>query len=129
MDCSYYVYMHQDSNKEVFYIGKGKVSGSGRGYRHLRWEQRSKEWRAIAEKGYTSQILTYGSERDMLYLEKQLIRNLTKSGLNLVNKFFNINYESLRKGIITWKRDKSSPEYIKKRRKQRIDFYKQKEGL
>ncbi len=126
MDCSYYVYINQDINGEVFYIGKGKVPGSGRTYRHINWFHRSKEWTEKAKDGFTSQILSYGSERDMFYLEKELIKGLGLKGMELVNKYHNINYESLRKGITfkNWKSDKSSPEYIKKRRQQRFDYYK-----
>ena len=130
MDGSYYVYMHQDKDGKVFYIGKGKVAGSGRGYRHLSWDKRSKEWIRIAEKGYTSQILTYGSERDMLYLESSMIKSLTESGMKLVNKVFNVTHVDVRIGVpnITWRNDKSSELYKQTRRQQRIDFYKQKEA-
>lgn len=130
MDCSYYIYMHQDKDGKVFYIGKGKVPGSGRKYRHFSWDKRSKEWIKIAKKGYTSQILTYGSERDMLYLESELIKSLTKEKLNLVNKTFNVNHIDVRIGVpnITWRNDKSSELYKQTRRKQREEFYKQKEA-
>ena len=130
MDCSYYVYMHQDKNKNVFYIGKGKLPGTGRSYRHLSWEGKSDDWNNIAKEGYTSQILTYGSERDMLYLESNLIKSLTKSGVKLVNKYFNEEFTSVRKGITfqNWKSDKSTDLYKQKRKQQRIDFYKQKEA-
>jgi len=130
MNSNYYVYINQDKDGKVFYVGKGKVAGTGRSYRHISWTNRSKEWEDIAKKGCTSQILTYGSEQDMLYLESNLIKSLTESGMNLVNKYFSVNYESVRKGLpnITWRSDKSSELYMKRRRKQRQEFYKQKEA-
>ena len=142
MDCSYYVYMHQDKDGKVFYIGKGKVSGTGRVYRHLTWGMRNDDWKTIATKGYTSQVLTYGSERDMFYLERFLIKSLSDSGLELVNRVHNKNYTyppvplSRREKIsaakigrpnITWRNDKSTDLYKQKRQQQRRDFYKQKE--
>ena len=64
----------------------------------------------------------------MLYLESNLIKSLTESGVKLVNKFFNVNYVSPKLGVETWKRDHSTELYKQKRRQQRIDFYKQKEA-
>jgi len=119
--------MHQDKDGKVFYIGKGKVAGTSRGYRHLTWEMRSKEWNNIAKNGFTSQVLTYGSERDMFYLEKHLIKSLTESGLKLVNKIYNVNVVH-REGVKTWRNDKSSDLYKQTRRQQRKEFYKQKEA-
>tara|TARA_B110000858_G_scaffold65552_1_gene75969 strand:- start:185 stop:547 length:363 start_codon:yes stop_codon:yes gene_type:complete len=119
--------MHQDKGGKVFYIGKGMVSGTGRGYRHLSWDCRSKEWEEVAKKGYTSQILTYGSERDMLYLEKYMIESLTESGVKLINKMYNVHVKH-REGVKTWRHNKSSDLYKQTRRQQRKEFYKQKEA-
>ena len=139
----YFVYTHQDSNKEVFYVGKGRLPKKGRSYRHSYYSKRSDEWESRAKDGYTSQILTYGSERDMFYLEKHMIKSLTESGMELCNKLHNVHYtpaivteETKRKiskaktGVpnITWRNDKSSELYKQTRRKQREEFYKQKEA-
>ena len=143
MNSDYYLYMHQDKDGKVFYIGKGKVSGTGRTYRHLSWEMRNSDWKDIAKKGFTSQVLTYGSERDIFYLEKHLIKSLTESGLKLTNRVHNKKYtyppvpvsrrekiSATKLGVpnITWRNDKDTDLYRKKRKQQRIDFYKQKEA-
>lgn len=85
----YYLYSHSNADG-IFYIGKG-VNGSYRKNHFL--TNRSKEWTAIAEKGYTSKIEANGTEADILALEKAVIKSLVAQGVKLVNKQHNANWK------------------------------------
>ena len=80
----YYLYSHSNSDGR-FYIGKGR---SGRADL---WS-RTKEWKKIAAKGYTTKIEANGTEKDILALEKIVIKSLVEQGVKLVNKIYNKNW-------------------------------------
>ena len=84
----YYLYSHSNADG-IFYIGKG-INGSYRKNHFL--TNRTKEWTAIAEKGYTSKIEANGTEADILALEKVVIKSLVAQGVKLVNKQHNPNW-------------------------------------
>jgi hypothetical protein len=85
---NYYLYSHSNADG-IFYIGKG-INGSYRKNHFL--TNRSKEWTAIAEKGYTSKTEAHGTEADILALEKAVIKSLVAQGVKLVNKIHNPNW-------------------------------------
>ena len=84
----YYLYSHSNADG-IFYIGKG-VNGSYRKNHFL--TNRSKEWTAIAEKGYTTKTEAHGTEADIMALEKAVIKSLVAQGVKLVNKQHNPNW-------------------------------------
>ena len=73
----YYLYSHSNADG-IFYIGKGKYG------RADLWG-RTKEWNEIAAKGYTTKIEANGSEKDILSLERIIIKSLVEQGVKLVN--------------------------------------------
>ena len=85
---NYYLYSHSNADG-IFYIGKG-INGSYRKNHFL--TNRTKEWTAIAEKGYTTKIEANGTEADILALEKVVIKSLVAQGVKLVNKQHNPNW-------------------------------------
>lgn len=83
----YYLYSHSNADG-IFYIGKGCKDRKDHYYK-----SRSKEWQDIADKGYTTKIEANGNEKDILSLEKIVIKSLVEQGIKLVNKFHNPNWE------------------------------------
>tara|TARA_B110000858_G_C17636852_1_gene396164 strand:- start:268 stop:747 length:480 start_codon:yes stop_codon:yes gene_type:complete len=81
----YYLYSHSNADG-IFYIGKGT-----KGRKDIFYRSRSEEWKAIAEKGYTSKIEAHGTEKDIFDLERKVIKSLVEQGVKLVNKQHNKN--------------------------------------
>ena len=81
----YYLYSHSNADG-IFYIGKGS-NGRKDDY------ARSKEWKDIADKGYTTKVEANGSEKDILALEGKVIRALIEQGVKLVNKMHNKHWD------------------------------------
>ena len=79
----YYLYSHSNTDG-IFYIGKGCKG------RADKWS-RTKEWKEIAQNGYTTKIEANGTEKDILSLEKIVIKSLVEQGVKLVNKVYNKN--------------------------------------
>ena len=84
----YYLYSHSNADG-IFYIGKGQ---SGRADK---WG-RTKEWKAIAAKGYTTKVEAHGTEVDILALERVVIKSLVKQGVELVNKHYNKHWDGFK---------------------------------
>ena len=75
-----YVYIHRDSNNNIFYVGSGK--------KRRGWccSLRSDEWKSRAFGGFTLEILQHGmSKKDATVLEYNCISILLKNNTNLVN--------------------------------------------
>tara|TARA_B110000858_G_C17500490_1_gene335733 strand:+ start:73 stop:513 length:441 start_codon:yes stop_codon:yes gene_type:complete len=88
----YYLYSHSNADG-IFYIGKGCKG------RESRYDRRSKEWYKASDSGYTTKIEAHGAEKDILALEKLVIKSLAKQGVKLVNKYHNPDYDYIKKGI------------------------------
>ena len=86
----YYLYSHSNAGG-IFYIGKGSNDRKNDYYR-----SRSKEWEEIAKYGYTTKVEANGTEKDILALEKVVIKSLIEQGVKLVNKFHNKYWDGQR---------------------------------
>ena len=80
----YYLYSHSNADG-IFYIGKGC---GGRKDRYDRGE----DWQIRADKGFTTKVEANGTHKDILALEKIVIKSLFSQGVNLVNKMHNPNW-------------------------------------
>ena len=124
----YYLYTHSNDDG-IFYVGKGKKG------RASSWDHRSDEWKEVANKGYTTKFESNGTHKDILALEKIMIKSLSDQGVNLINKIHNPNWSRSAKDIANisgnkhhsfWKKDKTSPEYKSRRKAERIAFWAKK---
>ena len=109
----YYLYSHSNADG-IFYIGKGC---GGRKDRYDRGE----DWQIRADKGFTTKVEANGTHKDILALEKIVIKSLFSQGVNLVNKMHNPNWSrdnATRKAIGNGNKGNKRPdfsEYNKKR--------------
>ena len=117
----YYVYAHRDLNGIVFYIGKGRKN---RAYSKM---QRSKQWKTIADAGFTVELLHENLEElHALSLEEELINN-PQEGWNLTNQIKKINRKALCPDLLNsfLYYDESSPTFLR----WRIDRYGGENGV
>lgn len=100
----YYIYQHLNSEKEVFYIGKG-TSTNNNYYRASRSSQRSNLWKNAAMNGFTYSIIFESNNEELVLIKEIELINNCQTCINKVKQRRIIDYKLLKiselKGIFS----------------------------
>jgi hypothetical protein len=101
----HYLYTNTDIDGNIFYVGKGTDN-------RCHEDIRSKEWEKKALGGHLTNIIKFSrNNKEILFLEKLLIKSLSEDGIDLANVVHN-----------TVKRHAN-------RKKERIEYWRSRQSL